>query len=135
MALIVYFSTKSRNTHRFVSKLNLPLIELPHAPTNDTMVSEPFVLVTPTYGGGYKKGAVPPVVIRFLNEKQNRDNMLGVISTGNTNFGDGFCQAGRIISSKCGVPNIADIELFGTQDDVDKTKEILNDLFNEEEHD
>lgn len=135
MALIVYFSTKSRNTHKFVSKLNLPFIELPHQPENDIIIEQPFILVTPTYGGGYTNGAVPPVVIRFLNEKTNRDYLIGVVSTGNRNFGDAFCVAGSIISEKCNVPNIASVELFGTSEDVQETRKIILSMFNEESHD
>ncbi len=63
------------------------------------------MLVTPTYGGGQgkgeEKGAVPKQVIRFLNAEQNRSLIRGVISAGNTNFGEHFCLAGEIISRKC----------------------------------
>lgn len=43
-------------------------------------VCEPFVLVTPTYGGGGSKGAVPKPVIRFLNDENNRSFIRGVIA-------------------------------------------------------
>lgn len=135
MALIVYFSTKSRNTHRFVTKLGIQSIEIQHEPKNDLFVDEPFVLVTPTYGGGYAKGAVPPAVIRFLNEESNRNKLIGVVSTGNRNFGNAFCQAGSIISEKCNVPNIASIELFGNKEDVEFTRQAILSLFKEEDHD
>lgn len=133
MTLIVYFSTKSRNTHKFVHKLNLPCIELKQN-SNDSMITidHPFVLITPTYGGGYLKGAVPPQVIRFLNNEHNRNNMIGVVSTGNRNFGEAFCLAGRVIADKCGVPNLADVELFGTAEDVQHTRQAIINLFEEE---
>ncbi len=45
------------------------------------------------------KGAVPKQVIRFLNDAQNRSNIRGVITAGNTNFGTAFCLAGDIIAA------------------------------------
>ena len=90
---------------------------------------EPFVLVTPTYGGGQgrdeERGAVPKQVIRFLNVEQNRTLIRGVIAAGNTNFGDAFCAAGDIISRKCHVPHLYRLELFGTSEDVTRVSEGL----------
>ena len=93
------------------------------------LVDEPFVLVTPTYGGGQgrgeERGAVPKQVIRFLNVEQNRTLIRGVIAAGNTNFGDAFCAAGDIISRKCHVPHLYRLELFGTSEDVTRVSEGL----------
>jgi protein involved in ribonucleotide reduction len=128
--LLVYFSSVSGNTARFIEKLGMPALRLPlHASDPALVVDEPFVLVTPTYGGGQgrgeEKGAVPKQVIRFLNDEANRSLLRGVISAGNTNFGDAFCAAGDIISRKCHVPHLYKLELFGTQDDVDRVTDGL----------
>ena len=128
--LLVYFSSVSGNTARFVEKLGMPALRIPlHASDPAVEVTEPFVLVTPTYGGGQgrgeEKGAVPKQVIRFLNDEGNRSLMRGVISAGNTNFGEAFCLAGDIISRKCHVPHLYKLELFGTQDDVDRVTDGL----------
>ncbi|EED6225761.1 class Ib ribonucleoside-diphosphate reductase assembly flavoprotein NrdI, partial [Salmonella enterica subsp. enterica serovar Haifa] len=64
-------------------------------------------------------------VIRFLNDERNRRHIRGVISAGNTNFGDAFCLAGDIISRKCHVPHLYRLEIFGTQDDVDRVSDGL----------
>ena len=121
--LLVYFSSVSGNTARFIEKLGMPSVRIPlHATDPGVVVDEPFVLVTPTYGGGQgrgeEKGAVPKQVIRFLNDERNRTHLRGVISAGNTNFGEHFCLAGDIISRKCDVPHLYRLELFGTPDDV-----------------
>ncbi|GAA1742288.1 class Ib ribonucleoside-diphosphate reductase assembly flavoprotein NrdI [Microbacterium paludicola] len=117
--LLVYFSSVSGNTARFIEKLGMRSERIPlHRGDDDLVVAEPYVLVTPTYGGGDGRGAVPKQVIRFLNDERNRRWIRGVISAGNTNFGDGFCIAGDIISSKCNVPHLYRLELFGTPDDV-----------------
>ncbi|WP_375383705.1 class Ib ribonucleoside-diphosphate reductase assembly flavoprotein NrdI [uncultured Microbacterium sp.] len=132
--LIVYFSSVSGNTARFVEKLqrqvDSPALRIPlHAGDAPLRVDQPFVLVTPTYGGGQGRGeehgAVPKQVIRFLNDEGNRTLLRGVISAGNTNFGEAFCLAGEIISRKCHVPHLYRLELFGTPEDVDRVSEGL----------
>lgn len=128
--LLVYFSSVSGNTARFIEKLGMPAMRIPlHAGEPTPVVDEPFVLVTPTYGGGQgrgvEKGAVPKQVIRFLNEPHNRSLIRGVISAGNTNFGEHFCLAGDIISRKCHVPHLYRLELFGTPEDVDRVRDGL----------
>jgi protein involved in ribonucleotide reduction len=128
--LLVYFSSVSGNTARFIEKLGMRALRLPLRPSDPApVVDQPFVLVTPTYGGGQgrgeEKGAVPKQVIRFLNDENNRNLLRGVISAGNTNFGDDFCRAGDIISRKCHVPHLYKLELFGTQDDVDRVTDGL----------
>ena len=128
--LLVYFSSVSGNTARFIEKLGLPARRIPLHSTDDPLVvDEPFVLVTPTYGGGQgrgeEKGAVPKQVIRFLNDARNRRHIRGVISAGNTNFGEAFCAAGDIISRKCHVPHLYRLEIYGTQEDVDRVTDGL----------
>src|SRR5690606_7878214 len=60
MGTLVYFSSVSENTKRFVEKLGVPAHRIPLRPTDDPLVmDEEFVLMTPTYGGGNGRGAVP----------------------------------------------------------------------------
>ncbi|GAA5091003.1 class Ib ribonucleoside-diphosphate reductase assembly flavoprotein NrdI [Microbacterium yannicii] len=123
--LLVYFSSVSGNTARFIEKLGARALRIPlHATDPELVVDEPYVLVTPTYGGGkgrgVEKGAVPKQVIRFLNDERNRRHIRGVISAGNTNFGEHFCLAGDIISRKCNVPHLYRLEVFGTPEDVER---------------
>lgn len=119
MTGIVYFSSRSENTRRFVKKLDLPALRLPLDATEPPpLAEEPYVLVVPTYGGGETKGAVPKPVIRFLNHSGNRSLIRGVIAAGNTNFGAAFALAGDIVSAKCAVPLLYRFELLGTVEDV-----------------
>ncbi|MGD8148646.1 class Ib ribonucleoside-diphosphate reductase assembly flavoprotein NrdI [Ornithinimicrobium sp. Y1694] len=127
---LVYFSSASENTHRFVTKLALPdpadRIPLRLAPTDAPLqVDRPYVLITPTYGGGDGRGAVPKQVIRFLNDPDNRALLRGVISAGNTNFGAAYGLAGEIVAAKCHVPLLDRFELLGTPDDVARVRERL----------
>jgi protein involved in ribonucleotide reduction len=123
--LLVYFSSVSGNTARFIEKLGARAVRIPlHTSDPALVVDEPYVLVTPTYGGGQgrgvEKGAVPKQVIRFLNDERNRRLIRGVISAGNANFGEHFCLAGDIISRKCHVPHLYRLEVFGTPEDVER---------------
>ncbi|WP_062386164.1 class Ib ribonucleoside-diphosphate reductase assembly flavoprotein NrdI [Demequina iriomotensis] len=130
MASLVYFSSASGNTHRFVQKLGVPADRIPLYPSEEPLkVDEPYVLVLPTYGGGNDRGAVPKQVIKFLNDEHNRSYIRGVISAGNTNFGSAYCIAGDIVASKCKVPHLYKLELFGTPDDVTAVRDGLEDLW------
>ena len=131
---IVYFSNYSGNTKRFVEKLNGNSARIP-IDTNDFgdfLVSSEYVLFVPTYGGGSEKSAIPKQVRRFLNNQQNRDLLRGVVGFGNTNFGEHFCKAAEIISRKTGVPVVARVEIFGTEEDVNKVKERMRMLYDNE---
>jgi protein involved in ribonucleotide reduction len=130
VADIVYFSSVSGNTARFVEKLGRPASRIPlYASEPPLEQREPYVLIVPTYGSGNGKGAVPKQVIRFLNDEQNRKHLRGVIAAGNTNFGAGYGLAGDIIARKCGVPHLYRFELFGTADDVRVVQDGLDALW------
>ncbi|BDD81728.1 protein NrdI [Tsukamurella pulmonis] len=134
--LVVYFSSVSENTHRFVTKLGMRALRIPVTRGEEPLtVDEPFVLITPTYGGGKQAtavsggGYVPKQVIRFLNDQHNRSLLRGVVAAGNTNFGEEFCYAGDVISRKCRVPYLYRFELMGTTEDVERVRTGLVDFF------
>jgi protein involved in ribonucleotide reduction len=131
---IVYFSNYSGNTKKFVEKLNdNHAIRIPiDWGSGNITVNQPYVLFVPTYGGGEGRAAIPRQVRSFLNIRENRNLLKGVVGFGNTNFGEHFCKAADLISAKTGVPVIARVEIFGTQDDVNKVKERLTLLYGQE---
>lgn len=118
MSTLVYFSTQSENTHRFVQRTGLPARRIPLDEQQRLRVEAPYILVVPSYGGGTAKGAVPKQVIQFLNDASNRQLIRGVIASGNRNFGEAYCLAGSIIAQKCQVPCLYRFELLGTAEDV-----------------
>lgn len=127
---IVYFSSVSENTKRFVEKLGIPAYRIP-IPLQDAFTfthDKPFVLITPTYGGGNEGGAVPKQVIKFLNNSENRKHVRAIIAGGNTNFGAHFCKAGYILSDKLNVPLIYRFEVLGTPEEVQGAKEAIANL-------
>ena len=129
---IVYFSNHSGNTQRFVERLmnedsaiRIPISRTDHSIT----VDQPYVLMVPTYGGGEGRAAIPRQVRAFLNVRENRALLRGVVGFGNTNFGEHFCKAADLISAKTGVPVIAKVEIFGTDQDIEKVRERLRLLY------
>jgi protein involved in ribonucleotide reduction len=126
MGRIVYFSSATNNTHRFVEKLGLPAHRIPLRAIDPPLrAEEEYVLLVPTYGGGNGRGAVPKQVIRFLNDEHNRSLIRGVIAAGNLNFGTAYCIAGDIVAAKCKVPYLYRFELMGTTEDVTRVREGL----------
>ncbi|XKH58653.1 class Ib ribonucleoside-diphosphate reductase assembly flavoprotein NrdI (plasmid) [Citricoccus nitrophenolicus] len=135
-APVIFFSSISGNTARYVAKASaagdfdtarLPVTRL----DPQVRATAPFVLVTPTYGGGAGERAVPRQVVKFLNSLNADGNLgllRGVISCGNTNFGTDFCVAGDIIAAKCRVPHLHRTEVFGTPEDVDALVQASADL-------
>lgn len=129
--LIVYFSSVTENTKRFVEKLGFPAKRIPLRRTDPPLrVDEPYVLICPTYGGGaslthINSRPVPSQVIRFLNDAHNRALIRGVVAAGNTNFGPDFCRAGDVIADKCQVPYLYRFELMGSPADVTQVRTQL----------
>jgi len=121
LAGLVYFSSGSGNTARFVARLGLAALRIPVSPKEELPVPEkPFVLICPTYADGDGRGAVPKQVIRFLNDPARRALLRGVIGAGNRNFGVTYALAGRVIAAKCNVPVLYSFELAGTDTDIDR---------------
>ncbi|EOT1172017.1 class Ib ribonucleoside-diphosphate reductase assembly flavoprotein NrdI [Cronobacter dublinensis] len=129
MSTLIYFSSRSENTHRFIARLGLPAQRIPLEDDARLRASEPYILIVPTYGGGGTAGAVPRQVIRFLNDEHNRALLRGVIAAGNRNFGKGFCRAGDIIARKCQVPFLYRFELMGTGLDIDNVRKGVNEFW------
>ncbi|HBD21795.1 MULTISPECIES: class Ib ribonucleoside-diphosphate reductase assembly flavoprotein NrdI [Dietzia] len=132
---IVYFSNISENTKRFVDRLGLPALRIPVRRTEPVpTVSDPYVLIVPTYGGsleitGKNGAAVPRQVVAFLNNAHNRSLCRGVIAGGNTNFGRDFGRSGDVIAEKVGVPYLYRFELMGTHEDVIRVREGLEEFW------
>lgn len=126
---LVYFSSKSGNTERFVARLGLAADKIPEDERGPLPNPDgPLVLICPTYADGEGRGAVPKQVIRFLNDPKRRERVVGVIGTGNRNFGATYALAGRIIADKCKVPLLYTLELAGTETDIARVRAGLETL-------
>ena len=129
MSLLVYFSSTSENTHRFIERLGLPAVRIPVSERERIEVDQPYILVVPSYGGGGTAGAVPRQAIRFLNNDHNRALLRGVIAAGNRNFGEAFCRAGDVIAAKCQVPYLYRFELMGTPQDIENVRKGVTEFW------
>lgn len=116
--LIVAYDSRTGNVKRFVSKLDMDSIQI----TEDSVINEPFVLITFTTGFGQ----VPPKTAKFL--ERNHRNLIAVSASGNKNWGDSFAKSADIISESFGVPVILKFELSGTPNDVVFFKERVQEI-------
>ncbi|NOH97373.1 class Ib ribonucleoside-diphosphate reductase assembly flavoprotein NrdI [Vibrio sp. 99-70-13A1] len=145
--MLVYYSSASGNTQRFIEQLKLPAIRLLDSTSGSLPeiaklepeitkqqleitklqpeITEPFVLVCPTYADGFGQGAVPKAVIQALNQQHIRSLLRGVIASGNRNFGELFAHSGTVIAKKCNVPVLYRFELAGTPQDVQAVRQGL----------
>uniref|UniRef100_UPI0022DF524B class Ib ribonucleoside-diphosphate reductase assembly flavoprotein NrdI n=1 Tax=Bacillus glycinifermentans TaxID=1664069 RepID=UPI0022DF524B len=113
--LIAYYSLAG-NVRRFVAKTGLPAVEI----KSDLMLTEPFVLVTGTYGFGQVAGTVWD----FLAD--NGDLMAGVAASGNKTWGSNYAKAADLIAEEYGVPILGKFELAGTDSDVEAFKQEVS---------
>lgn len=107
--LIVYWSSNSGGTKRVAESLDTDTVELA-----DYDGTSHYVLMTPTYDQP-RGGFTPKPVQTFLDKHAHL--MVGVAATGNLNFQDYYCQAGKDISKEYGVPIVHRIDIMGTEDD------------------
>lgn len=123
MGGLIFYSSASENTLRFVRRLGLPARRIPIAPADPMPEPDgPFVLICPTYADGEGRGAVAKQVIRYLNDPDRRALLRGVIASGNRNFGATYALAGQVIANKCNVPVLHRFELAGMETDLARVR-------------
>lgn len=123
---VVYFSSVTEYTKRFVEKLGYPAERIPLRRKDPFLyVDYDYVLIIPTYGGGTLKGAVLPQIKKFLAVEQNRRHCKGVAVGGNRNFAEGYCIAGDAVSRKLKVPVLHRFEFMGLDSDVEIMRQGL----------
>jgi len=125
MVHLVYFSNVSENTHRFMERLvssgvaeGVPVsaIRLP-LKGEQPVIAEDYVLVVPAYGTE-RNNHIPPQVKKFLADATTRSHCVGVVGTGNINFGEEYAVSGDILSHKLQVPLLWKFELSGFDEDI-----------------
>lgn len=119
---IVFFSSVTENTKRFVDKLGMSNTRIPIHGDPPRMYT-PYILITPSYGTGSRD--LPPQVMRFLRDEENRENLAGVVGAGNMNFGALYGIAAKKVAEKCKVDLLYLFELAGTDEDVNAVRDGL----------
>lgn len=107
--LIVYYSSNSGGTRRIADNLNTNTVEL-----SEYDGHSPYVLMVPTYEQS-RGGFTPRPVQNFLDVHAAK--MIGVLGTGNRNFGGHYCQAAHDIAQAYNVPVLWRIDIMGTDED------------------
>lgn len=117
--MLVVYDTMTGNTKRFVDKLPNQF-ECCHISEYDGISN--FILITYTINFG----EIPNTTQAFLNKYSNK--LLGVSSSGNKNWGGYFGIAANKIATKYNVPLISKFELQGTQSDINKFIERVDEV-------
>lgn len=130
MLNLVYYSSPSGMTKTFAKKVTNSPIRIPMYWDKEKplIVSEPYLLICPTYcAGNNLNRATPPQVIKFLNIKENRDLCQGVVGTGQANYGPiKYCLGAKQVSEKLQVPLLYQYELLGLSEDVENVRRLLS---------
>ena len=130
MLNLVYYSSPSGMTKTFAKKVTNSPIRIPMHwdKDNPLIVSDPYLLICPTYcAGNNLNRAAPPQVVKFLNIKQNRDLCQGVIGTGQANYGPvKYCLGAKQVANKLGLPLLYQYELLGLSEDVENVRRLLS---------
>lgn len=125
MVAIAYYSITGQ-TEKFIVKANLAA----HQITDDFPqyeMKEDFILITPSY-----QDFMMDSVVDFLNFKNNKKRLVGLIGCGNRNFNDLFAQTAKKLSVTLDVPILYLMEFSGTAKDVQNVKQIISNLSNGE---
>lgn len=111
----VYFSLTG-NTKKIAEKLNLfPIEEI----KENLIIDDKYILIASSIGFGQ----VQEEVKAFL--KNNNQKMVGVIGSGNRNWGQGYCKAAKTISNDYNVKYLASIEMAGTSHQIEECKKNI----------
>ena len=126
---VYYYSSASGLVRTFAERLDRPVFNLAERANRLSEADGPWVLLTPSYKtGSDRNDTIPEGVRRFLRSAHNRRLLIGVMGSGNRNFGRHYQMAAREISRRSGRPMLFEFELSGTRWDVEECQRILADL-------
>ena len=103
------FASRTGNVEEIISSLGIDALR----------IDEPYILFT--YTDGY--GDVPAEVENFL--MANGTLIQGVVCSGDTNYGDAYCQAADKISEDYGCEILYKVENSGTPEDIENIKKAI----------
>ena len=114
----IVFDSKTGNVKRFIQKLGMACDQI----QPDLQIDEPFILITYTTGFGQ----APQTTKDFLSRKGHL--LRGVVSSGNMNWGKYYGHAADLISKQYDVPVLMKFELSGTNKDVARFKQEVDQI-------
>ncbi|TNU76524.1 class Ib ribonucleoside-diphosphate reductase assembly flavoprotein NrdI [Miniimonas arenae] len=126
---VYYYSSSSGLVRLFAERLGRPVHDLSEREVRQSLADGPWVLLTPSYKtGNPANDTIPEAVRRFLASPANRRHLVGVMGSGNRNFGRYYQRAAREIAELSGRPVLFEFELSGTPWDVQECVRILEEL-------
>lgn len=126
---IYYYSSTSGLVRRFAERLGRPVFDLGERAVRTSEVDGAWVLLTPSYkSGNARNDTIPEPVKRFLRSAHNRRHLVGLIGSGNRNFGAFYQKAARELAQISGRPVLQEFELSGTPDDLEECRRIMGEL-------
>ncbi|WP_350308805.1 class Ib ribonucleoside-diphosphate reductase assembly flavoprotein NrdI [Sanguibacter hominis] len=126
---VYYYSSSSGMVRLFAERLGRPVHDLSRREVRTSVPTGPWVLLTPSYKtGNVDNDTIPEPVRRFLAHPETRRRLVGVMGSGNRNFGEHYQAACRQIARLSGRPVLFEFELQGTRWDVEDAQRILADL-------
>jgi protein involved in ribonucleotide reduction len=126
---VYYYSSASGLVRSFAERLGRPAFNLAEREHRLSEADGPWVLLTPSYKTGNENNdTIPEAVRRFLRSPVNRRRMVGVMGSGNRNFGRHYQMAARQIAAQSHRPVLFEFEIAGTPWDVEECRGILADL-------
>jgi len=126
---VYYYSSSSGLVRTFAERLDRPVRNLAEREHRRSEADGPWVLLTPSYKtGNDANDTIPEAVRRFLASPHNRRLLVGVMGSGNRNFGQYYQKAAREVAQRSGRPVLFEFELAGTPWDVEECERILRGL-------
>lgn len=92
---------------------------------------KPFFVFVPTYldgGNGFDSGFTELMTNPlgdYIAQNDNAKLCLGIIGSGNKNFNEQYCLTARKYAAEFNAPFLADYELRGTREDMERIYQIL----------
>ncbi|MBN8882651.1 MAG: class Ib ribonucleoside-diphosphate reductase assembly flavoprotein NrdI [Salana multivorans] len=126
---IYYYSSTSGLVRTFAERLGRPVFNLAERENRLSEVDGAWVLLTPSYKtGNVANDTIPEAIKRFLRSPHNRRHLVGVMGSGNRNFGAFYQKAAREIAVASGRPILFEFELSGESWDVTECRRIMAEL-------
>lgn len=126
---IYYYSSSSGLVRQFAERLGRPVLDLAERDVRRAEVDGPWVLLTPSYkSGNARNDTIPEPIKRFLASAHNRRQLVGIIGSGNRNFGAFYQKAAREIAAASGRPVLLEFELSGTPWDLEECRRVMGEL-------
>lgn len=112
----IYYYTHptTQGTGNLTKHLNYPATNI----TGAEPPTHPYILITPTYAGHPDKGGYTPSAIKhWLGNKQAQQNLVGIIGTGDINWGKEYCAAADELAQQHHVPVLYRVDRWGNAQD------------------